>query len=290
MMKTKYLLSIALASSFSLANAHEVWVDTDYPQEGKVLHANLGYGDYPTLGKIVDSRLHIFKKPVQLHTPKGTSDLVRRKLSNVSYQTAKPLAAGSYLLTAEYSPTFWSENKKGWEQVNMLKMKDAHYCEQTRMYGKKVVNIGNATAADFISKPLGQGLEIVPLKNPATAEVGKPFPLKVLFEGKPLEGATLVATFKGFAPKDPHDHYHKLEPQAFSDTTRDDGSVQLYPWHAGQWKLRVVHKSAYPKPEECQHLANYATLTFEVGNQEEIKAAFADDKSKYAHINEEHKH
>lgn len=288
-MKKNCILTLGVICAMS-AQAHEVWVDTDYPEQGKVLRANLGYGDYPTLGKIVDSRLHIFKKPVQLHTPKGTFDLIRTDVSNVTYRSEKPLADGSYLLTAEYSPTFWSENKDGWKQENMTVMKDAHYCEQTQMYGKKVINIGDSKDVNFITKPVGQGLEIVPLNNPANAEIGKPFPLKVLFNGKPLKDATLVATFKGFAPKDPHDHYHKLEPQAFSDTTRADGSVQLYPWHAGQWKLRVVHKSDYPKPNECQKLASYATLTFEVGNADEIRGAYADDLTKYEHINHEHKH
>lgn len=289
-MKTFYLLPLAMALSISVGHTHEVWVDTDYPSADAPLNANLGYGDYPTLERITDSRLHIFKKPVQLHSPDGVVDLIHTKKSNVTYRTKAPLHAGSYLLTAEYSPTFWSENKNGWKQVNMKTMTDATYCEQTRMYGKKVVNIGSSNSAEFISKPLGQGLEIVPLDNPANANINQPFPLKVLFNGQPLEGATLVATFKGFAPKDPHDHYHKLEPQAFSDTTRDDGSVNLYPWHAGQWKLRVVHKSDYPKPDECQKLASYATLTFEVGTPDDIRAAYADDVSKYEHINTPHTH
>lgn len=283
--KTYYALFLALPLCGS---AHEVWVDTDYPAENQVLQANLGYGDFPALAPIAEDRQHIFKKPVQLHTPDGKTDLIQSGEYNFHFVSKAPLAKGSYLVTAEYSPTFWSKNKDGWKQENMTTMTDATYCEQTQMYGKKIINVGGSKDTSFVTKPVGLGLEIVPLDNPAYAKVGIPFPLKVLFNGEPLKGATLVATYKGFAPKDLHDHYHKLEPQAFSDTTRDDGTVQLYPWHAGQWKLRVVHKSDYPNPKECQSLASYATLTFEVGNAEQVKTAYSDDKSKYVDLGHKH--
>lgn len=289
-MKIHRLCYLALLTLPFNTFAHEVWVDTDYPTANQVLRANIGYGDFPALSTIADDRLHIFKKPVQLHTPKGHYNLIKTGKHNFSFKTKKSLPSGSYLLTAEYSPTFWSQNKEGWKQVNMNVMTDATYCEQTQMYGKKVVNIGGSKSTQFITQPLGQGLEIIPLDNPANARVGKPFPLKVLFNGKPLEGETLVATFKGFAPKDPHDHYHKLEPQAFSDTTRDDGTVQLYPWHAGQWKIRVVHKSEYPNPKECQKLASYATLSIDIGSANEIKKIYADDQTKYKQSEHKHKH
>lgn len=251
------------------ALAHEVWVETGHTHGGEILRANLGYGDFPTLAAIPADRVSIFKKPLQLWGRDGFKmDLVQKTLPNYRYQTPKPVKEGSYLVTAEYSPTFWSQNADGWKQVSLKQMPDATYCEQTRMYGKNVVNVGHHSKDKaFVTEPLGQGLEIVPLDNPANARVGKPFAMKVLFNGEPLSGETVVATFEGFTQKDPDDKFHKLEPQAFSDTTRPDGSVNLYPLREGFWKVRVVHKSDYPNQAECQKLASYATLSFVIGHE-----------------------
>lgn len=264
-MLLKYILITTTLISLP-SFAHEVWVDAGHTHGGETLKAALGYGDFPDLAPIPEGRLHIFKKPLRLISKDGAVDMVKSSKGNIYYTSPTSIKEGSYLITAEYSPTFWSKNKDGWKQENLKQMPDASYCEQTRMYGKMVVNAGHESAfLDPITKPAGQGLEIVPLDNPANARVGEPFPLKILFNGEPLEGETVVAVFDGFTKKDPNDKYHKLEPQAFSDTTRPDGTVQLYPLRKGFWKVRVVHKSDYPDQSECQKLASYATLTFMIG-------------------------
>ncbi|WP_032827294.1 DUF4198 domain-containing protein, partial [Kingella kingae] len=72
------------------------------------------------------------------------------------------------------------------------------YCEQTRMYGKHIANVGHESASTaIISRPLGHLLEIVPLDNPANVHVGEPFKVKVLYKGEPLPNVTLTATFDG---------------------------------------------------------------------------------------------
>lgn len=239
---TKLVGLSTLTLMMTQAVAHEVWVESDHTHGGEILKANLGYEDFPELKPIAADRTHIFKKPLQLVTAQGIEDLVPVK-DGKSYEFAskKVVKDGSYLVLAEYSPTFWSENKDGWKQVDMKAMPDATYCEQTQMFGKNVVNVGHhANAKDIVTKPVGQGLEIVPLDNPANARVGEPFEMKVLFNGEPLANETVVGTFEGFVKKDPADKVHKLEPQAFSDTTRNDGTVKLCPlifqWENGSNK------------------------------------------------------
>lgn len=258
--------SLTLMSILTMsAAAHEVWVETGHMHGGDTLQATLGYGDFPKTAPIPQDRLHIFKKPLQLVGTDGVQNLVPKTgASNIEFQSQAPLNEGSYLVLAEYSPTFWSENKDGWRQVNLTQMPDAKYCEMTQMFGKNVVNVGHfAVGKEVVSRPVGQKLEIVPLDNPANALVGEPFPMKVLFNGEPLAGATVLATFEGFAPEA---KVHKLEPQAFSDTTLADGTVNLYPLRQGFWKVRVVHKSEYPDQKVCQKLASYATLSFDIGS------------------------
>lgn len=97
------------------------------------------------------------------------------------------------------------------------------------MFGKAVVNMGHESASkELISRLVGDLLEIVPLQNPANVRVDKVLPVRVLFRGEPLPDATVVATFDGFSHRDPVDKSHRLEPQAFSGTTRADGMVSIF--------------------------------------------------------------
>jgi nickel transport protein len=45
--------------------------------------------------------------------------------------------------------------------------------------------------SDASTKPVGMKFEIIPLINPFTLRTEEPLPIKVLFEGKPLEGVTI---------------------------------------------------------------------------------------------------
>ena len=45
--------------------------------------------------------------------------------------------------------------------------------------------------SDAVINPVGMKFEIVPLKNPYTLKADGLLPIKVLFEGKPLEGAAI---------------------------------------------------------------------------------------------------
>ncbi|ASK28002.1 DUF4198 domain-containing protein [Neisseria chenwenguii] len=264
MKKTALLLSAFLFST--AAHAHRVWVETAHTHGGEVLKAELGYGEFPELEPIAKDRLDLFK-PMQLVTEKGRQDLVRvRGGQNYQFQSKSAVKDGSYLVTAEYKPTFWSKNAAGWKRADMKQMTDATYCEESAMYGKNIVNVGHESAGTaVITKPVGHRLEIVPLDNPANIHVGSPFKVRVLLNGEPLPNVTLTATFDGFDTSD-RSKTHKVEAQAFSDTTGDDGSVSIIPLRQGFWKASVEHKADYPDQKTCQKQASYSTLTFQIGH------------------------
>ena len=171
----RHLLSAVLLAGLSVAaHGHEVWVNAAHTHGGEVLKAELGYGHYPELEPIAADRLSLFPKPLQLLTPQGKIDLVRRGQHNYQFETPRAVADGSYLLLAQYRPTFWSRNAAGWQRQNLTQMKDATYCEQTSMFGKAVVNVGHESASkELISRPVGDLLEIVPLENPANVRVAR---------------------------------------------------------------------------------------------------------------------
>lgn len=263
-MKKIILVSLLLAA-INTASAHRVWVSADHTHGGEILKAELGYGEFPDFEPIAKERLDIFK-PLQLITEKGSENLLQKGLYNYQFQSAKPVTEGSYLVVAEYKPTFWSKNANGWKRENITQMPDATYCEQTRMYGKHIVNVGHDSASKtVISKPVGHMLEIVPLDNPANVHVGERFKVKVLFNGEPLPNVVLTATFDGFDTSD-RSKSHKVEAQAFSDVTADDGTVDIIPLRQGFWKANVEHKTDFADAKICQKLANYSTLTFQIGH------------------------
>ena len=260
-MKKLLLATAVCAVSFS-AQAHRVWVQSEPTKAGEILKADIGYGEFPTLGPIAEKRLHFFDKGMVLVNTEGKQNLVQ-KGENYHYESAKPVKAGSYVLAAEYKPTFWSQNAEGWKQADMQNTPNATYCERTAMYGKNIVNIGKAAEKNDVAEVVGHELEIVPMVNPATIKVGERFKVVVLYQGEPLPNATLTATFKGFDNSDNH-HTHKVEAQAFSDTTGADGTVDIIPLRDGFWKAAVVYETPFEKPEQCQKYKHYASLTFDI--------------------------
>ena len=262
--KTVFLTLAAALAPVSVA--HELWVQTGHTHGGERLKADLGYGHNFTPAAIPAERLHFFRAGMTLTGPEGTQRLVQRGPHNYSYQSAAPLKEGSYLVAATYQPTFWSKNAAGeWAQKNLREMPGAVYCEQTQMFGKNVLNVGHdSLGKETVTRPLGHTLEIVPLDNPSAHRVGEAIPMQVLFNGEPLAEATVTASFAGFDTSY-KEVGHAAEAQAFSKLTDAEGKVELLPLRQGFWKVKVIHKTAYPEASKCQNLAAYATLTFELG-------------------------
>ncbi len=261
----KTILGLLLTSLALSANAHRVWVESE-AIEGKTLQANLGYGEFPTLEEIPEKRLHFFDKGMNLLSKTGSAKLTQIG-KNYHFESQQKLQAGTYLLSAQYNPTFWSKNAEGWKQADMKNTPNATYCEQTAMYGKQIINVGNVDVADssVFAEQVGHELEIVPMVNPASVKVGERFKVVVLYQGDPLPEATLTATFKGFDQTD-HSHTHKVEAQAFSDVTLSDGTVDIIPLKAGFWKASVVYEVPFKDSKQCQKAKHYATMTFNIDN------------------------
>ena len=266
MNKSNWLVLLTTLVCSQCIGAHEVWVDAKHTHAGERLQAAIGYGHFPKQEKIAADRLHIFA-PMQLMGKSGLQNL-KQQGENYQYVSQTGLPEGSYVVLATYQPTFWSENAAGWKQQSLQQMPDAKYCEQSAMYGKHVLNVGHGvTDNEVITRPVGQMLEIVPLKNPQSIQVGERLPVKVLFKGEPVSGVNVVATFAGFTERPEHDHSHALEAQAFSHQTNAQGVVDIIPLREGYWKAKVIHKTNHPDQEKCQKLAAYSTLTFHIGSE-----------------------
>ncbi|WP_051461160.1 DUF4198 domain-containing protein [Aminobacterium mobile] len=258
----KRLLSFAVASvvfSFLLGSssvyAHDFWVNASAPEKDLV-KAEIGYGhDFPNPEPIAEGRVHLFDS-LQLIKPDGVLKL-KQVGENYAYQEKEALKKGSYIVTGTYLPTFWSKGSDGWAQKSRAQRPDATYCEKVTMFAKAVLNVSGSTSDEFVTKPIGQELEIVPLVNPAKVKTGEKFPVQILFDGKPLRTAKVSATFGGFS-----DRGYK----AFSGRTDLEGYIDIIPLKAGYWYAEVEHKYGYEDKNVCDEVVLISTLTFNIND------------------------
>lgn len=250
-----YLFSFFLTSVLPTASAHDFWVSVIKPKDGLV-RANIGYGHtFPDINTIADKRVHIFA-PLQLVTPDGVT-ILDQVGENYAYQKKMNLTKGSYIVTGLYQPTFWSNGKDGWAMTNRIQRPDADSAREYSMCAKTILNVQGATDEEFITKPVGQRLEIVPLKNPAKVKVEEKLPLQVLCDGKPVKTTAVEATFAGFSDKE-------YQYKAFSGRTDLKGIVQFIPLKHGYWIVNTKKELEHPDKAKADGVTLLSTLTFKI--------------------------
>ncbi len=113
---------------------------------------------------------------------------------------------------------------------------------------KSLVMVGRPDAKASADRVLGLRLELVAEKNPyVTSRV----PLRLLYEGKSLEGALVVA-------------FNKAEPlKKLKARTDKNGRVQLEFTRPGTWLVTAVHMFPAPPKAGADWESVWASLTFE---------------------------
>ena len=258
-LKRKAWVTMAVFALFLIcagsAGAHSLWATATPPKDG-VIKGEIGYSDmFPASEAIAEDRLHIFE-PLKLITPEGTFEM-ERKGENYTYELAKELKKGSVIVVSTYKPTFWSKGPDNtWAQTNRKQRPDATYVEEAAMYGKTIVSVDGGSDVEFITKPVGMRLEIVPQVDPATVKPGGKLPVQVLFEGNPLKTTEVLATFEGFSDKS--------TAKAFRDRTDLKGMVDIIPLKAGYWCVSVAHVSPYEDKSVGDEVVLESTFTFHI--------------------------
>lgn len=254
----RYIVAVTLILCFSLlssqAQAHDFWINATASM-GTPVDASIGYGhDFPNPEPIAESRFSLFD-PLQLMRPEGSVSL-QQKGENYAYQGSGDLARGSYVVAGTYLPTFWSKGPGGWAQSNRQERPDATYCEEVTMFAKTVLSVGGDTDKVFISRPIGQRLELVPLVHPATVSPGGTFPVQVLLDGKRLKLAEVTATFDGFSKNKEH--------KAFQGRCDLKGVIDIVTLRGGYWFVKVKHVESHQDPKVCDEVVLISTLTFHI--------------------------
>jgi uncharacterized GH25 family protein len=243
------LVALILGLTASAALAHDMWITVDQAMPGKPLHIQVGYGHaFPQGGDTEKERLsatYVMGAQGKLETKPGQA---------LDFLSTAPLAKGSYVAVSGRTPQWYTKTPEGPKDAPKNQVPGALSCLRSAKYAKAVVNLGGA--ADDVSKPVGQTLEIVPLANPAAIKAGGELPVQVLFEGKPLANADVKATFAGFT-KEGKDF-------AFATHADQEGKLMLKAWHPGLWLVVAKHEVPFANPAECDKDMHAATLTFEI--------------------------
>lgn len=251
-MKKTAIVIFGLAA-FSSAYAHDFWVDG---YNSSTFKAHIGYGhDFPHPEPIAKERVSIFESIV-LTDNNANKTTLKQKGENYQFIGKNSLDDGSYILSGTYKPTFWTKTKNNKWKMNKTKADlkdDAAYCELASMYAKSIINIGDAKD-EFITKPIGQKLEIVPLENPANFKVGKPFTVQVLFNQKRLKTTEVKGTFAGY---DNHTY-------PFYGKTDLEGKITITPLQGGKWILKTEVNTPFKDSKKCDEHVDLATLTFSI--------------------------
>jgi uncharacterized GH25 family protein len=109
-------------------------------------------------------------------------------------------------------------------------------------YGKSLIVVGQGT--DIVSRPLGQRIEIIPLKNPTDVKSGESLPVRIFFEGKPLS-TYVYATYAGY--------YSETEPFPVCAKSSGEGMAHVPISQPGTWMVVSNHKVDFS-----------ASLTFQI--------------------------
>lgn len=244
---------VSIFAVVPMSHAHEFWVVPVSYGDG-VLKSNIGYGhSFPNCEPIPADRVHIFA-PLQIVTSDGAITLDQVE-ENYKYQKKMPLKKGSYPVIGTYRPTFWSNGPTGWEQKDRKQRPDAAYVQEAIMCAKAILNVQGAADNEFVTKPSGQRLEIVPLVNPAKAKAGGKLEVKVLCDGKPAKGVMVMATYDS--------HADKKNP-AFEGKANADGMVVITPLRPGFWLVKAKHAYEHPDKARADEVVLVSTFAFQI--------------------------
>lgn len=170
---------------------------------------------------------------------------------------------GTYVLAFESRPSFSAldgpaftdyARKEGLTAI--LADRDARgtaHAPGRELYSRRAKTLVRAGAGPLgeVSAAVGQTLEIIPLKNPYALTAGESLPVRVLFNGAPLRGATI----------DLDDLSDQREPLQ-SMVTNAEGEAAFSVEGAGPFKLMTIWGVPLEDRRRADYETFFASLTF----------------------------
>jgi uncharacterized GH25 family protein len=147
-------------------------------------------------------------------------------------------------------------SQEGLETIRELRARrgqsDAPDREIFSRCAKALVLAGGGEAAPGWNRELGMRLELIPGANPYMLTDGQILPVRLLYDGKPLQGALVTA-------------FTKERPEAKISARSDaKGRVALKIDRSGTWLVKSVHMIPAARESGADWESFWASLTFEV--------------------------
>lgn len=272
MKKTLFTAALALASF--APHAHELWLNVPPVAADKTLDIEMAYGDSFPHGEPIPAARQALFAPLVATNGAGQTESFPISSEKYRFSLAHP-AAGSWLVSATYKPTFWSLKPDGekyqWRQSNKQQWPGS-YCMESTMSAKSASYIGAPGKNRALTQPTGARLEFVPQVDPATLKTGDTLQVTLLANGKPLANhevgiAMVDLSAKAAAPHEHHHHHHHAadttlthpalahtyayENAAMKDHTDAQGVLNLPILKAGQWLLMSANDTPYADSAVC---------------------------------------
>lgn len=160
--------------------------------------------------------------------------------------------AGAAIIRGHRLPELWSNTPRGWLKGGRDEHKNAVLTYKYEKFSKMILPVnGQSQGFDIV---VGDKLEIVPVDNILTAQVGDEVRVCFLLDGKPFTPARVTASYAGFSSQE-NTWAFMAEPS--SDTTR----IRLH--HTGLWIIRIEHTDNTITDTHSAHNLR-ATLIFPV--------------------------
>ncbi|MCF8077644.1 MAG: DUF4198 domain-containing protein [Desulfobacterales bacterium] len=164
----------------------------------------------------------------------------------------EPKRPGVYRIYADVHSGFVSKTTEGYKMQPKNAVAEALSCFRYDLRAGTLLQVGGegTTGASFSENPL----EIVPLANPTRLKAGDTLPVKVLFNGVPLAGARIDATYAGYS--------EKADDFAVSGETGKEGTADIPISEKGLWLISASYELPYPDPAVCDIYRYKFSLTF----------------------------
>ena len=230
------VLLLLLASQFALA--HDTWIEK---RDGQLLVLRGHRGEV----EAYDPALVKEAKALDAKGQVLEVEIVKNKENASLSPKGDPTIIG-----ALYDSGYWLKTTDGWKKATKRDGKDKYTIVQSlksKQWCKSYLG-----TSDQSSKPLGQGLEVVPQKDPAALKTGDKLPIKVVFDGKPVEGA-IITTGGG------HESDNK-DPLK----TDKDGMASVTVERPGLQMAKATYKVPMKDDPDADELSLASTMTFVV--------------------------
>lgn len=245
-----YFMVLFVATS---AFSHALWVTG---KNDNTIKATMIYGhDFPIPEEIKEERRVLFE-PVKV-MGENTNITLSQKGKFYNYEGKERLKEGTYILQATYVPTPWTETAdRKWHMNKTRKdiQKEVKQCAVYSMSAKSILNVGNADS-EFITKPLGKGVEFTPLEKVSHFKEGVPIKFKVTKDGKPLKIQEVYGNLEAYSKND--------MSMAFYGKTNLKGEVTFKALKSGLWYLKTSYKQNSGN-KDCEYIEDEATISFEI--------------------------